>query len=294
MDIINDINSLKHCGIYKIQSKLDKRCYVGSVFSENRKSKRNFSKRLSEHRYDLKNQRHHSSHLQRFVNKYGIENLEFEIIESFLNANNTYCYEREMFWIKKFNAYKKGFNSRENAQSNRGHKLTIEHRKQISLRNKGRKINFSEKEIKKRTNILLKYRHLRTTDHLKGSKNPLSKLTEVQVQKIKEKIYLEYPNFLLAAEFNVCKETIHLIKKEKTWTHVKINTQDLIHKEKYCGPKKEKFSTDYNKILNVISYLNEGCRQCEIRNKLNYPSWFINDVKRGKYNRFLNTQTSLG
>ena len=60
-------------GIYKIQSKLDNRYYIGSSI--------NIHKRWKEHKYELNNNRHSNSKLQNFVNKYSLDSLEFNIIE---------------------------------------------------------------------------------------------------------------------------------------------------------------------------------------------------------------------
>ena len=60
-------------GIYKIENKITKDIYVGSSV--------NLSNRKSRHFKDLEKQIHHSIILQRAVNKYGIENFDFIIIE---------------------------------------------------------------------------------------------------------------------------------------------------------------------------------------------------------------------
>lgn len=60
-------------GIYQIKNKLNEHRYIGST--------KNFKKRWNIHKADLKKQKHHSFVLQRAVNKYGIENFVFEILE---------------------------------------------------------------------------------------------------------------------------------------------------------------------------------------------------------------------
>lgn len=60
-------------GIYKIQSKINNKYYIGSSI--------NITKRWKEHKYELINNRHSNSHLQNFVNKYGLDNLEFIVLE---------------------------------------------------------------------------------------------------------------------------------------------------------------------------------------------------------------------
>jgi len=60
-------------GIYKIINKLNEDCYVGSSTR--------LKDRKARHFRDLKNGIHHSVILQRAIDKYKIENFEFEIIE---------------------------------------------------------------------------------------------------------------------------------------------------------------------------------------------------------------------
>lgn len=60
-------------GIYKIINKLNGDCYIGSSIK--------LKDRKTRHFRDLKNGVHHSIVLQRAVDKYEIENFEFEIIE---------------------------------------------------------------------------------------------------------------------------------------------------------------------------------------------------------------------
>lgn len=60
-------------GIYCITNTIDDRIYIGSC--------KNFRIRKSEHIRNLKKNTHNNIHIQRFVNKYGIDSLKFHIIE---------------------------------------------------------------------------------------------------------------------------------------------------------------------------------------------------------------------
>ena len=75
-------------GIYKILNKLTDDCYVGSSINTKQRSQRHFK--------DLRNGYHHSIVLQRAVDKYGIENFEFIIIEE---CDKTILIEREQFYL---------------------------------------------------------------------------------------------------------------------------------------------------------------------------------------------------
>jgi group I intron endonuclease len=84
-------NLLGKCGIYKIYN--DAHIYIGSS--------KNLYNRLSEHRTDLKLERHSNSFLQNVYNKTGVDNMLIDIIEYCEEQIRT---EREAFWIKELNA----------------------------------------------------------------------------------------------------------------------------------------------------------------------------------------------
>ena len=61
------------CIIYKIFTNIDSRIYIGSTINKD--------KRWKEHKRDLRKGKHSNKHLQNFVYKYGLDTLEFSIIE---------------------------------------------------------------------------------------------------------------------------------------------------------------------------------------------------------------------
>jgi group I intron endonuclease len=82
-------------GIYRIQSILKpERVYVGSSV--------NILKRWKYHKEGLIKNKHHSKKLQRHFNKYGIEDLGFEILEDGNYINKTHLFSREQVWYSKF------------------------------------------------------------------------------------------------------------------------------------------------------------------------------------------------
>lgn len=78
-------------GIYKLSA--GGHVYIGSS--------KNLYARLAEHRSDLKENRHSNNFLQKVYNKYGIENMQIDIVE-FCDPDNRI--NRESFWIKELNA----------------------------------------------------------------------------------------------------------------------------------------------------------------------------------------------
>lgn len=72
--------------IYKITNKINGKFYLGST--------KNVRKRKGTHFSSLKHNKHHCTPLQRAVNKYGVENFEFEILESCEE-----CLIEEQIWL---------------------------------------------------------------------------------------------------------------------------------------------------------------------------------------------------
>ena len=75
-------------GIYKIENQITKDIYIGSSVHLNNRKSRHFK--------DLEKQKHHSIILQRAVNKYGIENFNFIILE---NCNRDLLLKREQYYL---------------------------------------------------------------------------------------------------------------------------------------------------------------------------------------------------
>lgn len=146
-----------YTGIYCIQNKLNNKIYIGSCI-------RSFRERFNEHKHYLRNNKHHSIFLQRSWNKYGEDKFEFKIIEYVPKeecVDNKYLLDIEQMYL---DTYQPEYNMRLIAESNLGHKWTIEqrekhskifkgrtltneHSKNISLANKGR-IHSEETKIK--------------------------------------------------------------------------------------------------------------------------------------------------
>lgn len=124
---------MKKVGIYKIINKINNKTYIGSSID--------VEGRFYAHKNKLKNNKHPNSILQNSVNKNGIENFLFEIIEE---CSKELLVEREQYWI---DCNKNGYNIRKIAQSNYGISLSDEHKKKIGLSSKGRKHSEVTKRI---------------------------------------------------------------------------------------------------------------------------------------------------
>lgn len=87
---------------YKIENRIDGKCYIGITTQPSQRKRRHF-KMLTE-------KQHFNPKLQAAVNKYGIENFEFEILEAIPFDNAKDAYEYEALLIKNKNANVNGYN----------------------------------------------------------------------------------------------------------------------------------------------------------------------------------------
>jgi group I intron endonuclease len=102
----------EYTGVYKIGFKNSEsgRVYIGSASSEKTKlrSRGGFKVRWHRHIYDLRKNKHHSSKLQRAYDKYGEDNMFFEVLEKVKKEN---CLIVEQDYINRIDNYNKGYNT---------------------------------------------------------------------------------------------------------------------------------------------------------------------------------------
>ena len=121
-------------GIYKISSKKNpKRFYIGSTS--------NFKRRHLEHFKRLRKSEHHSIILQRHVDKYGLDDLEFSILEI---CHEHLLLEREQYYIDSLNPY---FNVSKVAGRTKGVKQSDETKQKRAEKIKQTWANKSEDEL---------------------------------------------------------------------------------------------------------------------------------------------------
>lgn len=92
-------------GIYKIQSKINNKVYIGSSI--------NIKDRINDHKSKLKNNKHSNIHLQNHVNKYNFNDLSFEIV--LVINNDKYLREIEQLYLNSYN-WKNTFNISKNTK----------------------------------------------------------------------------------------------------------------------------------------------------------------------------------
>jgi group I intron endonuclease len=115
--------------IYTIVNKINNKIYVGKT--------NHFCRRKNQHKRSLRNNTHGNDHLQRSWNKYGEENFEFEILESYPNEH---IYSMENYWcnmLDSFN-YDKGYNQKPTNPFNKGGN-SLQAREKLRQANLGKK-----------------------------------------------------------------------------------------------------------------------------------------------------------
>ena len=89
-------------GIYKITNINNNKVYIGSSSD--------IERRFSEHKRDLKENKHHSYKMQNDFNlNKNIEDFVFEIIE-YVDGSKSDLFRKEQFYIDKYDAYNNGYN----------------------------------------------------------------------------------------------------------------------------------------------------------------------------------------
>ena len=211
-----------YSGIYCLKNTLDNRCYVGSA------QKLNY--RLWNHKHKLIKGTHANNILQNFVNKYGIDSIYFEILES---VDIDKLIEREQHYI---DILKPEFNILLKAGSNAGTIMSEEQKVKISKSRKGilhtedakRRISESMKGVPKTkehsNKVGLKHRGKVVSQEQKdkiskANKGRIStpKITWEIVDKIRELHSQGIKDKELAIQFNLSKVQINNIRNNKCW-----------------------------------------------------------------------------
>lgn len=182
---------MKNC-IYKIQSIVNGRIYVGSAV--------NVYKRKFLHFNSLKHNKHHNSKLQNHYNKHGKSDLMFEVIESECED----LIAREQFYIDTLNPF---FNICKIAGSCIGRKHKEETKNKISIALKGREYTAERRENMSKASKGKKKKPF-SESHLKNikkaavgkNKGRISTLRKAVIGMAEDKEVLEYTSIKQAAE----------------------------------------------------------------------------------------------
>lgn len=117
-------------GIYKITHVASGKFYVGSAV--------NLRERWKTHRNRLNRGEHHNPHLQLAWRKYGAAAFDFHVVELVERQN---LIAREQFWLDALSACRRGYNVAPTAGSRLGLAHSLETRRKIGDRQRGRKMS---------------------------------------------------------------------------------------------------------------------------------------------------------
>lgn len=122
MNILNRQKYYGISGVYRIYNNKDSRCYIGSS--------NNLYKRINGHKNALLKNKIENVKLQRFVNKYGFDSIDVEVI---CTCDEKDRLELETYYIYVYNSVKKGFNCLEIGGAPTGFKWSDEQKKNKSI-----------------------------------------------------------------------------------------------------------------------------------------------------------------
>lgn len=242
IEIINKDRS----GIYKITNTITNDFYIGSAVK--------LSRRIYRHRSELKNNKHSNIILQRAVNKYEINNFIVECLEFCEKENllireqyfvdtlhpkyniRTECVHSNLGLqtsdetkekISKANSGKarseeckailREVNLGKNASDETKQKMSDSQKNKVKTEEHKRKISESHKgKTMSKESIEKGIKTKKDRGVIRGEKNPKAKLTQKDVDLIREKL-ITTKITEIAKEYNVSYQTIHGIKNNKTW-----------------------------------------------------------------------------
>lgn len=233
------MNTTNKSGIYIIKNTIDSRVYIGSAV--------NLAVRKGTHFYDLKNKKHHNSHLQNFVNKYGIDNLIFDVLEF---CEKTALLEREQYY---FTQYQNRFNICEIAGNTLNRLCSNETKLKIS-----RKLKGIFKGIPKSESTKKAMQKPKTKEHSE-------KIKLAQKSVIKTVFQYDF-NFNLINKFeSLCEAT------KKT----RLNRQQI---SACCNNKKQNSVKGFIFTFYEINDLNIEFYKEKIKRSLKYKNQYSNDT----------------
>jgi len=233
-------------GVYKIKNQINNKCYIGSAID--------VQIRWTIHKSQLVNQCHHSIHLQRAWNKYGVDTFIFEILEE---CDPKQCLVREQYYLntllfashddKRF--YELGYNicrQADNVMGGRKHSQIS--KMKMSKAHKGKKLSEQTKQKMKRRFQNSEDHPMYGKTHTDEAKQKISeagrgritsikcrkalsnanrgegsfhsKLTERSVKEIKKMIADGKGTSMIARKYKISPSSICDIKAGRTWTYI--------------------------------------------------------------------------
>ena len=120
MNCYLELNYPKESGIYKIQNKINNKCYIGQS--------QNIEHRIKTHLCLLNNNNHYNIHLQKAWNKYGFASFDISVLK-LCDVSELDKYEIE--YIEKYDSFINGYNRTKGGDGVRGMIVSEESRNKM-------------------------------------------------------------------------------------------------------------------------------------------------------------------
>lgn len=231
-------------GIYKISFNNCDQTYIGYASSKAKyKSNSGFYKRWGRHLRSLETNTHYNRFLQRTYNKYGIENIIFDILEIVESVDE--CVDREPILIQEHNSK---CNFHHNKQKQYSRFYTQEERDKHSNIRKGRKHS-------EQTKLAISRSH-------KGKTYDVIKLTDIQILSVIKNIN-DGSTFLIESnKLNICYSTLqkilkHIYNEFDDLKSISYNNSFILKGIKTRGTSHKK-SYNEEDIENILSLYRSG------------------------------------
>jgi group I intron endonuclease len=249
----------KKIGVYKITNLVNGKLYIGSSIE--------MGKRWRSHINNLTNGSHHSQKLQNSVNKHGITNFVFKVVE-LCDLENLVV--REQYWIDFHRVCELGYNIRPTAENNLGFKHSDETKEKMRQRMLGNEYNKGfchTDEFKKR-----KSKQMLSNTISKGNKHTDEyKIYMSQINRGKNN-----PNYGKSTPKDVLIERLRKVKEKGTFKGK--NNPNFKFEIKY--EDLERLFLSELKSTKEISDI-YGCTTATINKKLR-----LYEIKRGRPNKY--------
>lgn len=241
-------------GIYKFQNKINGKVYIGQSIS--------IENRYKQHKNNHKNKRinDYTTKFYRALRKYGFDNFTFEILEEYDSISKEELNKKEIYWIKYYNSYLKGYNSNsggekvtENCEKHPMAKLSNNQVLEIKRLLKNTKLtqykiaekyNIAQSVISQINNGLrwspvgadiYSYPIRRDGFLRRGSKNPNAVLTDEMVMEARKRYVKESAPDIYKSYSNICSlKTLERVLSGMTYTYLPIYKKKL---KKWIDPE---------------------------------------------------------
>jgi group I intron endonuclease len=232
-----------NCGIYCIKNLVNNKIYIGSS--------KNIKSRKYNHFYELRNNTHKNSYLQRSYNKYGKDNFIFYMLE--------YCSEdditdREQFWMDITKCYDRdvGYNI---CLSPNNIKISEETREKLRIGSTGNKNCLGKKHTKEHIE--------KTANFHRGRKRSIETRNRISEKMSKYKYLVDKWIILYNNGYSYCK-----IGREYNVSASVVRSNLIKYNGNISTPKNKKYYHMINEVKQLYDY---GYSYKQISEKLKIP-----------------------